>query len=103
MIIRGVYLKNEKGKGGNNGNKITLEQVEQLVAQQEQIKLIACISERLSKLRLSEAAQERWRQDYATRIKAFLKMSEEMAAETIGVVDSAKDIRQIREERTSGL
>jgi len=87
-------------------NKVTLEQAEQLVAQltpQEQIKLIACISEWLSKLRLSEALEDSGRRNYATRIEAFLKMSDEMAAETIGEVDSAKDIRQIREERTSRL
>ncbi len=87
-------------------NKVTLEQVERLVTQltpQEQIKLIACISEWLSKMRLSEAAEESWRQDYTTCIEAFLKMSDEMAAETIREVDSAKDIRQIREERTSRL
>ena len=87
-------------------NKVTLEQAERLVAQlmpQEQIKLIACISEWLSKTRLSEATEESWRQSYATRVEAFLKMSDEMAAETIGEVDSAEDIRQIREERTSRL
>ncbi|MFQ6041684.1 MAG: hypothetical protein ACE5PV_12575 [Candidatus Poribacteria bacterium] len=87
-------------------NKVTLEQAEQLVAQltpQEQIKLIACISEWLSKMILSKAAEDSWRQDYATRIEAFLKMSDEMAAETIGEVDSAEDIRQLREERTSRL
>ena len=85
---------------------LPLEQAERLVAQlapQEQIKLIACMSEWLSKMRLSEAAEESWRQDYATRVEAFLKMSDEMAAETIGKVDSAKDIRQIREERMSRL
>lgn len=87
-------------------NKVTLEQAEQSVAQltpQEQIKLIACMSEWLSKMRLSEAAEESWRQSYATRVEAFLKMSDEMAAETIGEVDSAEEIRQIREERTSRL
>ena len=87
-------------------NKVTLEQAERLAVQltpQEQIKLIACISEWLSKMRLSEAVEDSWRQSYATRIEAFLKMSDEMAAETIGEVDSAKDIRQIREERTSRL
>jgi hypothetical protein len=87
-------------------NKVTLEQAERLVAQlmpQEQIKLIACMSEWLSKTRLSEAAEESWRQRYATRVEAFLKMSDEMAPDTIGEVDSAEDIRQIREERTSRL
>jgi hypothetical protein len=36
-------------------------------------------------------------------VEAFLKMCDEMAAETIGEVDSAEDIRQIREERTARL
>ena len=87
-------------------NKVTLEQAEQLVAQltpQEQIKLIACINEWLSKMRLSEALEDSGRQDYAARIEAFLKMSDEMAAETIGEADSVEYIRQIREERTSRL
>lgn len=61
------------------------------------------MSEWLSKTRLSEAAEESWQQSYATRVEAFLQMSDEMAAETIGEVDSAEDIRQIREERTSRL
>ena len=87
-------------------NGVTFEQVEQLAVllpPPEQLKLIACISEWLSKMRLSEAIEDSWRQIYATRIEAFLKMSDEMAAETIGEVDSAEDIRQIREERTSRL
>lgn len=87
-------------------NKITLEQAEQLVAQltlQEQIKLIAHMSEWLSKMSLSEKSEEIWRQSYATQVGAFLKMSEEMAAETIREVDSTEDIRQIREERTLRL
>jgi hypothetical protein len=85
-------------------NKVTLEQAERLVAQlmpQEQIKLY--ISEWLSRTRLSEADEESWRQSYPTRVEAFLKMSDEMAAETIGEVDSAEDMRQIREERRSRL
>jgi hypothetical protein len=87
-------------------HKVTLKQAEQLLVQltpQEQIKLIACMSEWLSKMRLSEAVEDSWRQNYATRVEAFLKMSDEMAAETIGEVDSAEDIRQIREERTARL
>ena len=47
--------------------------------------------------------EERQRQVYATRLEAFLRTCEEMAAETTEAVDSAEDIRQIREERTARL
>lgn len=76
--------------------KVSLEKLEQMVAQltpEEQIKLIASISQRLSKM------EELWQKEYTTRIEAFLKMSEEMAAEPIGEVDSAKDIRERREHQ----
>jgi hypothetical protein len=52
---------------------------------------------------LVQIEDERQHREYATRVEAFLEMSEEMAAETTGEVDSAEDIRQIREERTSKL
>lgn len=84
----------------------TLDQVEQLVAQltpRDQIKLIARISQRLSERRLPETNEERWQLDYAARVEVFLKMSNEMAAETVGKVESSDDIRQIREDRTSQL
>jgi transcription elongation GreA/GreB family factor len=86
--------------------KATLEKLEQMIAQltpEEQIKLIASMSQRLSKMKISEATEELLQKEYAARIEAFLKMSEEMAAKPIVGVDSAKDIREIREERTSGL
>ena len=87
-------------------NKITLNEVEQLAAQlslQEQLELMARISERLSVVMSRQIEDERWYREYTSRVEAFLRMSEEMAAETIGEVDSAEDIRQIREERTSKL
>ncbi len=87
-------------------DKATLEQVEQEIAQltpQEQIKLIAHISQRLSEGELPEKSKECWLMDYANRIEMFLKMSDEMTAHAIGETDSAEDMRQIREERTSGL
>ncbi|HEX3034369.1 MAG TPA: hypothetical protein VHT73_04435 [Thermodesulfobacteriota bacterium] len=87
-------------------NKITLNEVERLVAQlpvQEQLELMARISERLSVVMSRQSEDERWHREYTSRVEAFLRMSEEMAAETIGEVDSAEDIRQIREERTSKL
>lgn len=87
-------------------NKVTLEQAEQVVAQlppQEQLKLVARIGERLSESVLLQTDDERRRRQYAARVEAFLNMSEEMAAETVGEVDSAEDIRRIREERASRL
>ncbi len=84
--------------------KITLEQVERLAIQlplHEQLKLVVSIGERLSVFTMPE--EERQRQVYATRLEAFLRTCEEMAAETIEAVDSAEDIRQIREERTARL
>jgi hypothetical protein len=87
---------------------MTLEQVKELVTQlppQEQLRLVADISERLSQLPpiAQEADEERQRREYAARVEAFLKQCDENAAECIGEVDSAEDIRQIREERTSRL
>jgi hypothetical protein len=87
---------------------VTLEQVEGLAAQlapQEQLKLLARVSEWLSQLPLTapEPNAERQRREYAARIEAFLKMCDENAAESIGEVDSAEDLRQIREERVSQL
>jgi len=55
------------------------------------------------KIRELKIDGERRRRKYALRIEKFLKMSKEMAAESIGQVDSAKDIRQIRDERMSRL
>ncbi len=87
-------------------DSVTLGQVEPLVAQltpQEQIRLIAHISAWLSERQLPEAPGERWRRNNAARVRAFLKMSEEMSAKSVAEIDSAEDIRRIREERMSRL
>ncbi|OGO40181.1 MAG: hypothetical protein A2Z04_03405 [Chloroflexi bacterium RBG_16_57_9] len=87
-------------------NNITLEQVEQQVTQlplHEQLKLMAHISERLSVLTLLETAEERQRREHVAQVESFLKMCDEMAAESVGEVDSAEEIRQIREERMARL
>ncbi|MCI0690632.1 hypothetical protein L0337_01350 [candidate division KSB1 bacterium] len=82
---------------------ITADQIEQLAVQlplQEQMRIVARITQRLSELLLSQMdREERERKEYAQRIEAFLKMSDEGAAETISAVDSAEDIRQLRDER----
>jgi len=87
-------------------NKITLEEAEQLVGQlppKEQIKLMEHIGERLGEKKILQNDEEQQRIEYAQKIKDFLKMSEEMAAETIDDIESAEDIRNIREERASRL
>jgi len=83
-------------------DKATLEQVEQEIAQltpQEQIKLIAYISQRLIEGELPGKSKECWRMDYANRIEMFLQMSDEKTAHAIGETDSVEDMRQIREEK----
>jgi hypothetical protein len=87
---------------------VTLEQVESLTAQlppQEQLKLLARISERLSQLSLpvQETDAERQRREYAAKVEAFLKTCDEVAEQIEGEFDSAEDLRQIREERASRL
>ncbi len=52
---------------------------------------------------MAETADQRRRLEYAQQVEAFLKRRDELAAKTIGEVDSAEDIRQIREERTARL
>lgn len=86
--------------------RITLEEAEQLVTQlpwQEQLKLLAKISERLSESGSLTAEEERQRRQYAEQIERFLKMCDEMAVKCVGEVDSAEDIRQIRDERADRL
>jgi hypothetical protein len=89
-------------------NTVTVDQIEDLAAQlppQELLKLLARISERLSQPSptTQETDAERQRREYAVQVEAFLKLCDENAAECIGEVDSAEDIRQIRDERMSHL
>jgi len=88
-------------------NTITVDQIEQLAVQlplQEQIRIVARLAQRLSACWSSEIDSEtRERKEYAQRVETFLKMSDELAAETISAVDSAEDIRQLRDERLSRL
>lgn len=87
-------------------NNVSLEEAEHIVAQlppQEQLQLVARIGERLSRSIPPQLDDEHRRREYVARVEAFLKMSEEMAAEATGEVDSGEDIRQVREERTSRL
>lgn len=86
--------------------KITLEKLQEMVSEltpEEQIKLIASTFLRLSELKIFRSSEEAWQKRYPKWIEKFLKRSEEEAPEPLTEVDSAKDIRDIREEETSGL
>jgi len=82
---------------------ITVDRIEQLAVQlplPEQMRIVARLTQRLSELLLSETnGEEREQKEYAQRVEVFLKMSAASAAETISAVDSAEDIRQLRDER----
>jgi hypothetical protein len=81
---------------------VTLEQVEGLanrLSLPEQLQLIAGLSARLSSQVLEKLDEDRQRREYMARVDAFLQKCEEIAPEPAGPVDSAADIRQIREER----
>jgi hypothetical protein len=84
-------------------NNITVDQIEQLAVQlplQEQMRIVARTTQRLSEpLLLETKGEEQNRKEYAQRVEAFLKMCDESAAETISAVDSVEDIRQLRDER----
>lgn len=87
-------------------NTVTLEEVEQRAIQlspYEQLKLVAYLGERLSAFVIQETEEERQRRQYIAQLDAFVKMCEDTAAETIGAVDSAAEIRLIREERLAAL
>ncbi|MGH9837513.1 MAG: hypothetical protein ACREEM_01875 [Blastocatellia bacterium] len=83
---------------------MTLEQVEGLAAQlppQEQLKLLARISERLSDLTpLGQASDdEAVQRERAARAEAILALCDAAAERFPGQSDAAEDIRLIRDER----
>jgi hypothetical protein len=88
-------------------NAITVDQIEQLAFQlslQEQMNIVARLTQRLNEsLPAALDSENRERKAYAQRVEAFLKMSDELAAEPNSAVDSAEDIRQLRDERLSRL
>jgi len=68
-------------------SRITLQDVENIVAQlslDDQLKLIAHVSEHLKDTIPSEIDEEQWRRENAERIKAFLKLSINMSAKVTG-------------------
>lgn len=89
-------------------NSVTLEQVEQLVMQlppTEQLKLIAHISDQLSRseMRMLSSNAELARREREAMADALLQELDAIAESIEGEFDSAEDIRQIREERTNRL
>jgi antitoxin (DNA-binding transcriptional repressor) of toxin-antitoxin stability system len=88
---------------------MALKQMEQQVAQlspQEQLKLVAYIAEQLSATPLGAPTKEIEGQAQRTRlaeVDAWLAECDAVAESIEGEFDSAKDLRQIREERASRL
>jgi len=86
---------------------VTLEQVEKLAAQlslQEQLKLVAHISERLTEavslpVTVSKKEGERLRKERAREAAAILRECDRAAAAFTRKTDSAETIRRIRDER----
>lgn len=86
-------------------NPATLEQLEQQVAQlspQEQLKLVAHISERLSTIPLSMlmvADEESLQRQRDREADALLALCDAAAEMWRGEFDAAEEIRQMRQER----
>ena len=85
-------------------NKMTLEQLEQQVAQlppHEQLKLVAHISEQLINLALVATTQENNKEGARARlakVDAWLAECDKVAELWEGAFDSATDLRPIRDE-----
>ncbi len=84
--------------------KETLDQVEQSAMQlppTEQLKLMAHISDRLSRLGITAltADTEQVQREREARADALLQELDTIAESIEGEFDSAEDIREIREER----
>jgi hypothetical protein len=87
-------------------SKVTLKQVEQLAKQltpEEQKKLVGRINKRLQDVMQTQTEEERKRREYAVQVADWLTECDQVAEQIEGEFDSAEDLRQIREERTSGL
>lgn len=85
---------------------ITLNEVEALVWQlppQEQLKLLAHVAERLSEENVSENSSKRATDDSVADGLAWLRACDAIAGQTPGTFDSAKDLREIREERIEDI
>jgi len=88
--------------------KETLDQLEQSVMQlppNEQLKLMARMSDNLTRLELtvSPAAPEQVQREREAMADALLQELDTIAESIEGEFDSAEDIREIREERGNRL
>jgi hypothetical protein len=86
-------------------NRVTLEEMEQMAARlplSEQLKLIAHICEQLSAT-ANSVADERNLEHQVAQADAWLAECDAVAESIEGEFDSAKDIREIREDRASRL
>ena len=86
-------------------DRITLEQVEQLAAQllpQEQLKLVAHITERLS-INLPAMPPEEGEQERVRLAEEILRECDQAAAAFTRKTDSAETIRRMRDERLQQL
>lgn len=88
--------------------KETLDQLEQSVMQlppNEQLKLMARMSDNLTRLGLTmlPAAPEQVQREREARADALLQELDTIAESIEGEFDSAEDIREIREERGNRL
>jgi hypothetical protein len=89
-------------------NSVTLEQVAALASKlslQDKLKLMVQISQDLSTMSPAQwnTEAERQRKVDLAREAEFNRLCEEIAGEPTGPVDSAEEIRQIREERINQL
>jgi hypothetical protein len=85
---------------------LTLEEVEHIVdrlSTYDKLKLMSHIRENISEPILQQTDENQQDQDYLARMDAFLDLISKISAKSNGSVDSAEDIRQIREERMSNL
>ena len=86
----------------------TLEELEQQVGQlppQEQLKLMACISEKLSNMHIvkSREMSEESLQQRENETDMLLMLCDEAAEAWEGSFDAAEEIRQMRQDRDEGL
>ena len=87
-------------------NRVTLEEMEQMATRlplSEQLKLIAHICEQLSATANSVADKRNLEQDQMAQVDAWLAECDAVAESIDGEFDSAKDLREIREDRASRL
>lgn len=87
-------------------NRMTLEEVEQVVTQltvPERLQLVARICEHLSTAAAVASEQEKLRRERLAQVDAWLAECDTVAESIAGEFDAAADIRRSREERANHL